>query len=75
MPTVCAIFTHFSSKANTLACLRHLAAQTHRPEHILVVNNSADDELTSLPRSSLMECCIRSRPDGTSAMQAVAPWG
>ena len=49
MPTVCAIFTHFSAKANTLACLRHLAAQTRRPEHILIINNSDEDDLTDEP--------------------------
>ncbi len=41
MPTVCAIFTHFASESNTLTCLDRLAAQTRRPEHIVIINNAS----------------------------------
>ncbi len=44
MSYVCALFTHFANKANTLTCLQRLAQQTRRPDHILIINNAPDND-------------------------------
>ncbi len=44
MPHVCALFTHFANPSNTTTCLRRLAAQTRRPDRILVINNASPED-------------------------------
>lgn len=44
MSVICSIFTHFANRDNTLTCLRRLAAQTRRLEHIVIINNSSPDD-------------------------------
>lgn len=44
MQRICAIFTHYGSGERTLTGLRRLAAQTRRPDFILVVNNNSADD-------------------------------
>lgn len=46
VPAICAIFTHFNSRERTLTCLNRLAQQTHRPEHIVIINNGSADDPT-----------------------------
>lgn len=46
MPNVCVIFTHFNGKDRTLTCLHRLAAQTRRPQHVIVINNGSPDDDT-----------------------------
>lgn len=63
MPGICSIFTHFANADNTLTCLRRLADQKRRPEHIVIINNGrADDpvlaEARSLASQHLPEDCL-----------------
>lgn len=44
MPHICAIFTHYSGPQRTLTCLERLAQQTRRPESILIINNSTQED-------------------------------
>ncbi len=44
MSHICALFTHFANPSNTTTCLRRLAAQTRRADHILIINNAAADD-------------------------------
>ncbi|MBQ7022741.1 MAG: glycosyltransferase family 2 protein [Akkermansia sp.] len=44
MQRICAIFTHYGSGERTLTGLRRLAAQTRRPDFILVINNNSADD-------------------------------
>lgn len=46
MPDICAIFTHFNGRERTLTCLRRLAEQTRRPEHIVIINNGSAEDPT-----------------------------
>lgn len=44
MTNICAIFTHFANRRNTMTCLARLARQTHRLHRILLINNSVSDD-------------------------------
>ncbi len=63
MPTICAIFTHYGSRQRTLTCLQRLAQQSHRPDSIVIINNSTADDLIlqeapALANSTLPPGCL-----------------
>lgn len=62
MQRICAIFTHYGSRERTLTGLRRLAAQTRKPDFILVVNNNSEDDPTLPAARQFAETAL---PPGT----------